>query len=168
MHDRNPSVAMRILIVEDEPRLLRNLVKALREEGYAVDTAEAGDDGLYKAECYDYDAVVLDVLLPGLGARFRTIQAGRARSVPGPRRNARRWALNVSSRCSRRGTRSADYCERVFSMTASSALALASPRAARATRSEVMASFARSTAMSWLAVMPGIRCTACSAITPPA
>jgi two-component system OmpR family response regulator len=57
---------MRILVVEDEPRLLRNLAKALREEGYAVDTAEAGDDGLFKAETYDYDAVVLDVMLPGL------------------------------------------------------------------------------------------------------
>jgi two-component system OmpR family response regulator len=57
---------MRILVVEDEPRLLRNLAKALREEGYAVDTAEAGDDGLFKAESYDYDALVLDVMLPGL------------------------------------------------------------------------------------------------------
>ena len=57
---------MRILVVEDEPRLLRNLAKALREEGYAVDTADAGDDGLYKAETYDYDAVVLDVMLPRL------------------------------------------------------------------------------------------------------
>ena len=57
---------MRILVVEDEARLLRNLAKALREEGYAVDTAEAGDDGLYKAESYDYDAIVLDVMLPGL------------------------------------------------------------------------------------------------------
>src|SRR5205823_10767354 len=57
---------MRILVVEDEPRLLRNLAKALREEGYAVDTAEAGDDGLFKAETYEYDAVVLDVLLPGM------------------------------------------------------------------------------------------------------
>ncbi|HVY71862.1 MAG TPA: response regulator, partial [Verrucomicrobiae bacterium] len=55
---------MRILVVEDEPRLLRNLAKALREEGYAVDTAEAGDDGLYKAESCNYDAVVLDVMLP--------------------------------------------------------------------------------------------------------
>src|ERR1044071_4901088 len=35
---------MRILVVEDEPRLLRNLAKALREEGYAVDTADAGDE----------------------------------------------------------------------------------------------------------------------------
>lgn len=57
---------MRILVVEDEPRLLRNLAKALREEGYAVDTAEAGDDGLFKAETYDYDAIVLDIMLPGL------------------------------------------------------------------------------------------------------
>jgi len=58
--------AMRILIVEDEPRLLRNLAKALREAGYAVDIAEAGDEGLFKAETYDYDAIVLDVMLPGL------------------------------------------------------------------------------------------------------
>ena len=57
---------MRILVVEDEPRLLRNLAKALREAGYAVDTADAGDEGLYKAENYDYDAIVLDVMLPRL------------------------------------------------------------------------------------------------------
>jgi two-component system OmpR family response regulator len=57
---------MRILVVEDEPRLLRNLAKALREAGYAVDTADAGDDGLYKAEIYSYDAIVLDVMLPRL------------------------------------------------------------------------------------------------------
>jgi two-component system OmpR family response regulator len=57
---------MRILVVEDEPRLLRNLAKALREEGYAVDTAETGDDGLFKAETNDYDSIVLDVMLPGM------------------------------------------------------------------------------------------------------
>ena len=57
---------MRILLIEDEPRLQRNLAKALREEGYAVDTADAGDDGLYKAETNNYDAIVLDVMLPRL------------------------------------------------------------------------------------------------------
>src|SRR5213596_1315630 len=62
----SPAIAMRILVVEDEPRMLRNLAKALREEGYAVDTADAGDDGLYKAESYDYDAIVLDIMLPRL------------------------------------------------------------------------------------------------------
>src|SRR6185295_4823567 len=57
---------MRILVVEDEPDLLNSLARALREEGYAVDTAAEGEDGLFKAESADYDAVVLDVMLPRL------------------------------------------------------------------------------------------------------
>ena len=57
---------MRILVVEDEPRLLHNLARALREDGYAVDTAADGADGLFKAETYDYDAILLDVMLPKL------------------------------------------------------------------------------------------------------
>src|SRR5512142_2622996 len=57
---------MRILVVEDEPRLLQNLAKALQEEGYAVDTAADGEDGLYKAQNWDYDAIVLDIMLPRL------------------------------------------------------------------------------------------------------
>ena len=57
---------MRILIVEDEPDLLRGLAQALREEGYAVDLATDGEEGFYKAENSDYDAVVLDVMLPKL------------------------------------------------------------------------------------------------------
>ena len=44
----------------------RSLAQALREEGYAVDTADNGDDGLFNAEGTDYDAIVLDVMLPGL------------------------------------------------------------------------------------------------------
>lgn len=57
---------MRVLVVEDEVRLLKNLARALREEGYAVDTAEDGNDGLFKAQETDYDAVVLDIMLPGI------------------------------------------------------------------------------------------------------
>ena len=57
---------MRILIVEDEADLLSSLATALREEGYAVDTAADGEEGLYKAESWEYDAVVLDVMLPKL------------------------------------------------------------------------------------------------------
>jgi two-component system, OmpR family, response regulator len=57
---------MRVLVVEDEPDLLGSLLKALREDGYAVDGAVDGEDGLYKAESCDYDAVVLDIMLPGL------------------------------------------------------------------------------------------------------
>jgi two-component system OmpR family response regulator len=59
-----PIPAMKILVVEDEPRLQRNLAKALREEGYAVDAAGDGDDGIFKAGTYAYDAIILDVMLP--------------------------------------------------------------------------------------------------------
>ncbi|HEV2391216.1 MAG TPA: response regulator transcription factor [Verrucomicrobiae bacterium] len=55
---------MRILVVEDEPDLLGSLLQALREEGYAADAAPDGEEGLYKAESNDYDAVVLDIMLP--------------------------------------------------------------------------------------------------------
>jgi len=57
---------MRILVVEDEADLLASLAKALREEGYAVDTAPDGEEGLYKAQTWEYDAIVLDVMLPKL------------------------------------------------------------------------------------------------------
>jgi len=55
---------MRVLVVEDEHDLRHALEKTLREEGYAVDGAEDGEEGLYKAESWDYDTVVLDVMLP--------------------------------------------------------------------------------------------------------
>lgn len=57
---------MRVLVIEDEPDLLSSLRRSLRDEGYAVDTAEEGDDGLFKAENWDYDAIILDVMLPVL------------------------------------------------------------------------------------------------------
>jgi two-component system OmpR family response regulator len=56
---------MRLLVVEDEPELRRVVAQALREAGYAVDEAADGDEGLYKATSWDYDAVVLDLMLPG-------------------------------------------------------------------------------------------------------
>ena len=57
---------MRILIVEDERDLLQSIGVVLRDEGYAVDTAADGELGLYHALNYDYDAIVLDVMLPKL------------------------------------------------------------------------------------------------------
>ena len=57
---------MRILVVEDDPDLLRTISRTLREAGYAVDTADDGADGLAKAQSWDYDLILLDVLLPGL------------------------------------------------------------------------------------------------------
>jgi len=55
---------MRILIVEDEPDLRSALARSLRDEGYAVDAADNGADGLFNAESTDYDAIVLDVMMP--------------------------------------------------------------------------------------------------------
>jgi two-component system OmpR family response regulator len=57
---------MRLLIVEDEPDLRSGLARALRDEGYAVDAVDNGEDGLFNAESTDYDAVILDVMLPRL------------------------------------------------------------------------------------------------------
>ena len=57
---------MRLLVVEDEPDLLAGLLRALRKNGYAVDSAADGEEGLHKAVSTDYDAIVLDVMLPRL------------------------------------------------------------------------------------------------------
>ena len=56
---------MRILLVEDEPKMAAAVARGLRREGYAVDTARAGDDALFQMRVYPYDAIVLDVMLPG-------------------------------------------------------------------------------------------------------
>ncbi len=55
---------MRVLIVDEELSLVQSMTKAFRGEGYAVDTAVAGDDGLAKALEVDYDAILLNVRLP--------------------------------------------------------------------------------------------------------
>lgn len=57
---------MRLLVIEDEPDLLRSLAAAFREDDYAVDTAADGEEGLYKARTGTYDAIVLDVMMPKL------------------------------------------------------------------------------------------------------
>lgn len=62
----NSGSGMKILVVEDEPDLLRVLSQALRESGYAVDEAADGEEGLFKAKAWEYDAVILDLLLPKL------------------------------------------------------------------------------------------------------
>jgi two-component system OmpR family response regulator len=56
---------MRILIVEDNPRIASFLQKGLREEGYVVDTAADGDAGFQKATTQGFDAAVVDVMIPG-------------------------------------------------------------------------------------------------------
>lgn len=57
---------MRVLVVEDEADLNRQLCEALREAGYVVDSASDGEEGHYLGENEPYDAVVLDIGLPGM------------------------------------------------------------------------------------------------------
>jgi two-component system OmpR family response regulator len=56
---------MRLLVVEDEPKMAAALARGLRGAGYAVDLASDGEEAVYEATSRDYDAVVLDVMLPG-------------------------------------------------------------------------------------------------------
>jgi DNA-binding response OmpR family regulator len=55
---------MRILLVEDEPRAAQMLAKGLREEAYAVDVVGDGEAAVYQAAITEYDAIILDVVLP--------------------------------------------------------------------------------------------------------
>ena len=57
---------MRVLVVEDDPALVSALTWGLETEGYVVDTAANGEDGLWKAREMQYEVIILDVMLPGL------------------------------------------------------------------------------------------------------
>jgi DNA-binding response OmpR family regulator len=56
---------MKVLVVEDEKRILQFVTKGLEEAGFSVDACETGDDGLLRATTQSYDAIVLDIMLPG-------------------------------------------------------------------------------------------------------
>jgi two-component system OmpR family response regulator len=57
---------MRVLVVEDEMKMAALLRRGLVEEGHAADVADQGEDALWMAEAHPYDAIVLDVMLPGI------------------------------------------------------------------------------------------------------
>lgn len=71
---------MRLLVVEDEPRLGAALKRGLEAEGFAVDVATTGTDGLWRAREVGYDAIVLDILLPGMNG-FRVCSTLRAEGI---------------------------------------------------------------------------------------
>jgi two-component system OmpR family response regulator len=68
---------MRVLIVEDKVKMAGQLWRALRGEGMSADVAVNGEDALWMAEATGYDAVVLDVMLPGIDG-FETVRRMRA------------------------------------------------------------------------------------------
>jgi two-component system OmpR family response regulator len=74
---------MRLLVVEDEPKLGALIVRALRAEGHAVDLCKTGEDALWRAGSRAYDGVVLDIGLPGIDG-FETCRRLRADGVWAP------------------------------------------------------------------------------------
>ncbi|QJE98664.1 response regulator transcription factor [Luteolibacter luteus] len=73
---------MRLLVIEDDPLLRHSLSEGLREEMYAVDTAVDGVEGLAKAKGSDYDAIVLDGMLPGFDGWELLLRLRREKTTP--------------------------------------------------------------------------------------
>ena len=71
---------MRVLVVEDEQRLAAGLRSGLEAEGFAVDLARNGTDGLWMAREHPYDAIVLDIMLPGVNG-YRICRTLRSEGV---------------------------------------------------------------------------------------
>jgi len=74
---------MKILIVEDELRLLKILVRRLSEEGYVVDTAKDGKIGMYLINSYKYDCIIMDIMLPVMDG-LSILQSIRAKNINTP------------------------------------------------------------------------------------
>ncbi len=74
---------MRILIIEDERKIISFIKRGLKEEKFVVDSAETGDEGLYMAEVNPYDLILLDVMLPDKDG-FSTCKELRAKKAKTP------------------------------------------------------------------------------------
>src|SRR6266705_954101 len=72
--------AMRILVVEDDPKIASFVVNGLKQSGYAVDHSSDGEEALFRAQTIAYDAVVVDLMLPKLDG-LSLIQQLRAKGV---------------------------------------------------------------------------------------
>ncbi|MCI0432252.1 MAG: response regulator transcription factor [Gemmatimonadetes bacterium] len=74
---------MRILVVEDDRKIASFLERGFREEGYAVDVAHDGSDGALRVRLYDYDLLIVDIMLPGRnGYEIVRDARGAGRTVP--------------------------------------------------------------------------------------
>ncbi len=74
---------MRILLIEDDPEIVRVVRRGLEAEGFCVDSAADGTDGLWQATEGEMDAIVLDLLMPGMSG-YQVCQALRQRNVQTP------------------------------------------------------------------------------------
>ena len=75
------SLLMRILVIEDEKKVARFIERGLKEEGFAVDIAQDGEEGLFLAQSNPYDLIVLDVLMPKKDG-FQVLRELRAAKCP--------------------------------------------------------------------------------------
>jgi two-component system copper resistance phosphate regulon response regulator CusR len=106
------TAAMKILIVEDEPKTVAYLRKGLTEQGYAVDFASDGENGLHLAQTLDYDAVILDVMLPRLDGIALLERLRQRRQTPVIMLTARD---SVEARLQGLGAGADDYLVKPFS-----------------------------------------------------
>ncbi len=74
---------MKVLIIEDEKRLAQLLKKGLEENSFTVDLSFDGEEGLYMAETYSYDAILLDIMLPGIDG-LEILQSLRSKEIEVP------------------------------------------------------------------------------------
>ena len=74
---------MRVLVVEDEPKLGRLLVRGLGEDGHPADLAPSGEEALWMARAAPYDVIMLDVMLPGSTASRPAAASVREAWTPG-------------------------------------------------------------------------------------
>ena len=74
---------MRVLIIEDDTPTAEGLALILRREGWVADTTDLGEDGLEIAKLYDYDIVLLDLMLPDMDGLdvIRGLRAARVRNA---------------------------------------------------------------------------------------
>ena len=128
--------AMRVLLIEDDPKAAKLLAKGLREEGFVVDVAATGEDGEDRAVIDEYDAIVLDWLLPGKDG-LAVCRALRARDVSTPilMLTARD---SVADRVSGLSTGADDYLTKPFAFAELLARLKALLRRSRVTQSPVL------------------------------
>src|SRR3989442_15560502 len=81
--DCGQDVTVRVLVVEDELRMASLIRRGLTQEGLATDVAETGEDALWMSGAHDYDAIVLDVMLPGIDG-FETCRRLRKSGIWAP------------------------------------------------------------------------------------
>src|SRR5258706_963581 len=74
---------MRVLLVEDDSATAKSIALMLTSAGYVVDVTDLGEDGLEIGKLYDYDIIILDLVLPDIDG-YEVLRRVRARRVPTP------------------------------------------------------------------------------------